>query len=186
MFYSRLSEQFSTSPTCSVLRCSGQCLDASHGRGLDECWSAFIDTIQQVGKEVFGDVKSKKKCIPGWNMYITDVYAISRRSRAHFKFTLRQCRAEESKIRAEVLSSKLQGGNLVSFWKDVRSLTPSSKMLPQRVDEAVGEQNIVAMWQRKFSTVLNEVDDSGSKRDFLFRLSNVPASPVKHVTVHEL
>ena len=89
-------------------------------------------------------------------------------------------------MRAEALSNKLQNGEVVPYWRDIQSIGKGKCVLPERVDEAVGEQEIATLWKAKFSQVLNSVDDSRSKNEFLNKIVNVPDTPVENVTVSEV
>ena len=45
-----------------------------------------------------------------------------RRSRAEFKYALRQCKLHEEDMRAMALSNKLQNSEVIPFWRDIQSL----------------------------------------------------------------
>ena len=108
----------------------------------------------------------------GWNDFIKDFYAESREafkawkdsgcprfgpvacymrsSRANFKYVLRQSKLYEEDIRAMALSNKLQGGEIVPYWREIQSLSGSKRTcLPGRVDDAVGGETISSLWERK-------------------------------------
>ena len=180
-----------------------------HRMHLKCLWNHFIETAQEVGKEVFGTVRHKSKCIPGWNDFIKDFYAESREafkvwkdngcprygpiachmrsSRANFKYMLRQCRKYEEDIRALVLSNKLQDGEMLPFWREIQSLaSDNSSTVPGRVDGAVGGEAIASLWREKFNSVLNSVDDSRDRNEFLMKITTLPNMPIANVTVLEL
>ena len=99
---------------------------------------------------------------------------------------LRQCKAEEDDMRAESLSCKLQNGNPVAFWQEVRSMTPRARVLPEVVDDAVGKDAITALWRDKFGTILNSVDNPESRNKVLERLTHWShGQTVNRVTVRE-
>ena len=154
-------------PICS---CLGGCQNEEHRLYLQRLWDHFVHTALEVGREVFGTVGHKDKCIPGWNYFIKDCYVESReafkawkengcprfghiachmrRSRANFKYALRQCRLHEEEIRALVLSNKLQDGEMLPFWRDIQSLGGNNtSTLPGRVDGAVGGEAIASLWR---------------------------------------
>ena len=108
-----------------------------------------------------------------------------RRARADFKYTLRWCKAEEH-MRAEALSEKLRGRQVRSFWREVRALTPQTNSLPEQVDEAVGENEIAGKWQRKFGSVLSEIEDSCEEVKLLEELTRTPNSGITQVSVNKL
>ena len=207
-FYSMLWHRFDFNPRHPVCYCNGGCDDVSHLMYLENLWNNFIFIVQEVGEEVFGKIKAKKRNVPGWNNYIRDFYAISRenfklwrntgsprfgpiacamrKSLADFKYALRQCRLLENEMRAEALSNKLQNGETVPFWRDMQSISKSNCILPERVEEAIGEQEIASLWRVKFSQVLNSVNDSRSKKEFLDKIVTVTDTPIQEVTVTEM
>ena len=133
-----------------------------------ECrWNDFIAVVQETGRDVFGVLSHKKRCVPGWNDYVRDFYYTSReafklwksngcprfgpvachmrRSRADFKYALRQCRKYEQDIRPITLSRKLQNNEVVPFWKDIQTVRGAVHVaLPGRIDSAVGETAIAS------------------------------------------
>ena len=89
-------------------------------------------------------------------------------------------------MRAEALSRKLQSGEVVPFWRDIQSIGKGHCILPERVDEAVGEKEIATLWKDKFSQVLNSVDDSKSKKAFLSKILSTTETPIEEVTTTEV
>ena len=207
-FYSLLWQRLNFNPRHSVCNCPGNCNDVSHLLYLESLWNTFISIVKEVGEEVFGKVSGKKHCVPGWKDYVREFYLISRetfklwkssgsprfgqlacamrKSRADFKYALRQCRLRENEMRAEALSRKLQSGEVVPFWRDIQSIGKGHCILPERVDEAVGEKEIATLWKDKFSQVLNSVDDSKSKREFLSKILSTTETPIEEVTTTEV
>ena len=74
IFYALLWQRLNYDSQHSVCTCRGGCQNDAHHRYLESLWSRFIQTAQSVGREVFGTVKHKDKCIPGWNDFIKDCY----------------------------------------------------------------------------------------------------------------
>ena len=146
--------------------------------------------------------------MPGWNAHVKQLYAESRdaflfwrssgsprvgpvaqymrRSRANFKFALRQCRANENAHRAEALSMKLQRGNIRSFWRDLHSANRSKELLAQRIDNATSEPQIAQLWKDKYCAVYNSIDDEQDRQMVQNRLSQPCVEHIEPVTVHEM
>ena len=208
-FYSILWQRLKFDPRCPGCACQGGCEDLEHRQYLDSLWNHFIDTAQQVGREVFGVTSYKKRCVPGWNDFVKDFYLASReafkawkdsgsprfgpiachmrRARAEFKYALRQCKRHENELRAMALSEKLQNGDVTPFWREIQTLGGSSRSaLPGKVDDAVGCEEIVNLWKNKFSHVLNSVDDRKSKIEFLDKIALLSHTNVPSVTLNEL
>ena len=208
LFYISLSAKL-TSCRSLAFNCNGACCNPEHLQDLDELWRYFIDSVKEVGQQIFGNTKVRKNGIPGWNLHVRDLYAASRdcfrawrecgsprhgpvasemrRARAVFKHALRKCKAEEAKMRAESLALKLQNRDINSFWREVKSLSSRNTALPQRVDNAVGEQEIADLWKAKFSYVLNSIDDSSAELKLKSDLDNqAPSNDIKAFNVREL
>ena len=207
-FYSVLWQRFHIDFRHPAFNCGHLCDDASHLIYLDNVWNSFILVVREVGAEVFGKLKSKRRCVPGWNDYIKDMYRTSResfklwkyggsprfgplactmrRSRADFKYALRQCRLHEEEMRAEALSNKLQNGEVVPFWKGIQAIGKGHSILPDRVDGVTGQGAIATLWKDKFSQVLNSVDDNSSKIKFLDKISSLSGAQFESVTVTEV
>ena len=209
VFYSILWQRLDFDPRHLVCACRGGCRDNNHKMYLESFWDHFVQTAQQVGSEVFGYVKLRRPCVPGWNDFVRDLYSTSReafkawkdsgsprlgpvaclmrRSRADFKYALRQCRLQENELRAMALSEKLQNNEVVPFWREIQSLGGGGRAtLPGRIDDAVGNEAIAEMWKNKFSHVLNSVNDNASRVEFLTKLAVLHNTPVPSVTFAEI
>ena len=86
-----------------------------------------------------------------------------RNSRLCFKYAFRQCHANEEMMRADALAHALYSRDSTSFWKDVRKMASAKIPLATKVGDAVGNDDITAMWQAHFSELLNSVHDISSK-----------------------
>ena len=163
-------------PVCSGLNCNY----GDHCKAIDSFYESLRGLILKVAEAVYGFKKKNKHVVPGWNMYVSELHDTARRdflywrsigspregpiavimraSRARFKLALRECKREEERMRAEALAAKMVGGDGAGFWKDVKSLCPQRPSLAGRVDDAVGDQQIVNLWKERFHCLLNSVD----------------------------
>ncbi len=161
------------------------CLDSEHHKEVNALHEALIDCMVHAGQMVFGVRRRKWKQIPGWNEFVQDAHCTAREAflawrvggsprwgplaemmrstRARFKLCLRWCKAHEQQLRAQALAAKLASGNSSDFWRSLRTMNPNSHALPLRVDQAVGERDIAAMWGDHYSTILNCVRDAESE-----------------------
>ena len=209
IFYNILLQKLEFDPRHQVFACQGKCDNIFHHAYLESFWNNFVETVQQVGKQVFGIVSPKKRCIPGWNDFVRDFYIASkeafrawkengcprfghvaclmRRSRADFKYILRQCRLYEDDLRAMALSNKLQNNEVVPFWREIQSIKGGATLnLPGRVDSAVGSEAIADLWKHKFGNVLNSVNDQESRDQFFIKLLEGSTATVPCVTLTEI
>ena len=53
-------------------------------------------------------------------------------------------------MKREALASKLNSGNMKSFWADVQSIKGAGNTLPVRIGDSVGEKDIAELWRMKF------------------------------------
>ena len=209
IFYNVLWHRLEFDPKHPGLSCRSGCDNIHHLLYLDSLWAKFVQTAQEVGREVFGVVKTRNRCIPGWNDFVRDYYTTSReafktwkengsprfgpmaclmrRSRAEFKYVLRQCRLQEDELRAMALSNKLQDNDFIPFWRDVQSLRGSDRLnLPKRIDDAIGSEAIADLWKNKFSNVLSCLDDQASMNEYFAKIVGRIIAPVLGVTMSEI
>ena len=86
-----------------------------------------------------------------------------RATRLRFKYALRQCQFDEEQNRADALARSLHCKDTTDFWKGVRGIKDSRVPLATKVGDAVGDASITKLWQDHFSTLLNSVQNEGSK-----------------------
>ena len=84
-----------------------------------------------------------------------------RRRRAIFKASLRRVKRHELTMRAEAITSKMRSGNMLSFWKGIKSIVGRKRSLPQNIYRTKGDHNITELWRVKYSAILNSVYDHG-------------------------
>ena len=191
--------------TCSAPFCERN----DHRINLETNWASFSQLVCDVGKQVFGLTNKKPNAVPGWNIYIKEYYERSRSaflnwrnagsprsgsladamrfSRARFKYELRQCRSNEEQLRSDSLAHKMQQGNPLSFWRDVRKLFGDNKRkLPQTVDGITGDDCVAQLWKHKYSGILNSVEDSYDRKVLSVTIESLPKGPIKFVSATEL
>ena len=85
-------------------------------------------------------------------------------TRLRFKYALRQCRCDEEQNRADALARSLHCKDTTDFWEGVRGIINDSRVpLATKDGDAVGDASITKLWQDHFSTLLNSVQNEGSK-----------------------
>ena len=70
-------------------------------------------------------------------------------ARWRFKLALKQCKANEDKLRAEAIASQLKDKKVVSFWRDVQMIKCTRNKLPNRIDEALNEKDVADLWKKQ-------------------------------------
>ena len=208
LFFDNLKQDFDFNFLSEFCFCTESCNNVLHWAGIEEKWRSFIKSVSRIGYEVFGTRFEKKvKVIPGWNALVKEQYQRSRSeflhwkrigsprhgedaqrmrsARAAFKYALRQCRRDEDVKRAEAMSRKLASGDSRSFWRCATGSGGASAR-PDRIDGAVGDADIADLWARKYSSVLNSVQDEHLRQQFYRSFDHYRDTDVVHVTVQEV
>ena len=87
-------------------------------------------------------------------------YALNmRRSRATFKTALKSCQKQEEQMKLESMIHNLRNLKIESFW-----IGHVKESLPDKIDESIGKEKILKLWEEKFSRTINSVNDSQSRR----------------------
>ena len=108
-----------------------------------------------------------------------------RTSRAAFKYAMRRCRQNEDTLRADAMSRSLASGDVRSFWRGVAK-GDGAGARPDRVDGAVGDEDIAELWANKFGQVLNSVRDEEIRKEFYKSYDSVQLDELESVTVAEM
>ena len=74
------------------------------------------------------------------------VYDTMRHSRSLFKYALRYCKRQEKQIKAELLASNLAEKDSKSFGNTVKALHSHPSVVPNKVNNANGTEEILNMW----------------------------------------
>ena len=169
---------------CNDVRCN----DEQHRHHIDMYYDSICKVLTNVGKLTIPTNKfkcSQDYIVPGFNEHLKELHCDARaqyliwrndgkprtgeshgnmrNSRLRFKYAFRQCRANEEMMRADALAHALYSRDSTSFWKDVRKMASAKIPLATKVGDAVGTDDITAMWQAHFSELLNSVHDISSK-----------------------
>ena len=207
LFYLKLSNVFDFNDINDFCFCSKSCHDINHCVQINSRWLNFIRAVKSTGLEIFGTEKREEKLIPGWNTYVKDLHRAARdqfkhwkrcgsprqgeeaeamrRSRAAFKHAIRRCRQQEEAMRAEALSLKLASGDSRAFWRSVGG-GGGGAARPERVDGAVGQQDVANLWANKFGNVMNCVEDEHLQKQFFKSFNARTDSEVRTVPVEEV
>ncbi len=78
-------------------------------------------------------------------------------TRAWFKYAQRSVEKNQDTLRAEYLASKLDKGDVKTFWGEVKLINTWSIPLSNKVGEPSGGKNIAGIWKGNYSNVLNYV-----------------------------
>ena len=134
--------------------------------------------------------------IPGWNEMCAEIHTQARNSflqwrsagspksgpiydnmrisKAHFKLTLRNCKAEKERAVAGSLASNLLCKDSRIFWKEIEQIAGNKKSCPaQTIDGATGSQEICNMWKNHFTSLLSSYRDFSKKESVEKRIAAI-------------
>ena len=102
-----------------------------------------------------------------------DVFQSMKRSRAWFKFKLRQCKGDEARVRADILANDLVKRNSTLFWNNVSKPNRRSIIHADTVGGATGRESIASMWKNHYSNLFHCVDNVSDKESVLDSINRV-------------
>ena len=73
-----------------------------------------------------------------------------------------------------------------SFWEELKKLNGPKTKLPAKIDDATTPSSICEVWRKKFSEVLNSIDDRESVEELRNRLDVMEETPVHWTTSAEI
>ena len=85
------------------------------------------------------------------------VAEIRRSTRAQYHRDIRRLKADEERIRNQFLAEHIRSKNQKEFWRDVKKVKGHRKSIPNKIDDAKGDQNIADLFANKFYKLYNSV-----------------------------
>ena len=206
-FYEELMKDFDFDELSDFSFCQNRCNCIRHWSAIESRWSEFVKSVNRVGYAVFGNKKAKQPVVPGWKTHLKDAYsesksafkewrrcgspregpeAIRMRSfRARFKHAMRRCRQDEETHRANAMSRSLASGDVRAFWRGVAK-GDGAETRPDRIDGAVGDEDVADLWANKYGQVLNSLKDEELKKEFYQEYDSASWDAFEPVTVVEM
>ena len=80
------------------------------------------------------------------------MFEIMKRTRAHFKLTLRHCKSMEKRKTADILAKKLLCKDSKAFWSEIKKINCNNTSIAATIDNVTGQDNIVNLWQVSLQT----------------------------------
>ena len=163
-----------------TLRCKDfKCENPEHRVEIDRYYGDVIKCLSKASEFLLRGKKSSSYTKPGWNDYIKELHVSAReiflqwrgegsprqgpmfelmkRSRASFKYAVRQLKRDEERIRADNMARKMADKNYTDFWKEIKIANNSRVPLPSSIEGVSGRQNITLLWEDHFENLLNSV-----------------------------
>lgn len=160
--------------------------DLTKSECVDHLYNSIVQTLSHAASKTI-PIKSKRKGfkpIPGWNEVVKEshelardalslwrcndkprqgpIYEMMRKTRARFKYSLRQCKKEERVHRANSMAKNLVSNDSKKFWSNAKS-GGSESTLPTMVGDAIGHNDIAEMWKIYFQGIFNGVHNDVHK-----------------------
>lgn len=186
------------------------CDNIVHHKAIEVMYDAIIDALLQSGEDTMHECKTYENQIFGWNSVCKEVHATARdafltwvsndkpkhgplfdcmkRSRASFKYVLRQCKTNDSKAKADNLARKFLSKDCKSFWTELKRLNGSDKsVLASTVNGVSGHGNIANMWHDYYKKLLNSTSGTDNKKFVMdqFKICNTVDFEITPVDVKE-
>jgi hypothetical protein len=172
------------------------CKNAYHLCVIDRLYADIVSALQEASTDLSKSSKATPRQLPGWNDYCHELHAeareafltwranssprfgphyeVMRRTRAQFKYALRQCKSNHDKAIADSLANRLLHKDSKTFWKEVKSLNNSNgDIVSNVVAGAVGQEGVCDMWQQHFKSILNSSSDTTVKQSVLKEINQI-------------
>ena len=137
-----------------------------------------------------GSVNGSKKCIPGWNQYVSnekqeslywhrcwreagcprngDLAEMMRITRARYHKAVKYVKKNRDKIRMEKMAASIAENRHRDFWNEVRKIKGRDNYLPACVDGVNTDNEICDVFSRKYESVYNCVSfDTGDMQNIV-------------------
>jgi len=161
-----------------ILCNDSNCKDMNHKNAIDNLYTNINACLIDASSDHIKHNKKHFQQIAGWNDICKEshmqareaflywrsfnkpkqgpIFDIMKRSRAHFKQTLRQCKAQEKRNIADSLAKKLLTRDSRDFWKEIKKINAANCMpLASTINGISGHSNIADLWQNYFKGLLN-------------------------------
>ena len=147
----------------------------------------MIECLNEAGNSLFtAHDKPTFKVRPGWSEYVADLHDSARqclslwreagkprqgyvfdlmtRSRARFKYALRNIKRRESQLRSDKLAELFAEKSPDKFWKEIRKINCAKSSLLSSINGISGNDDIVNMWKQHYDDLFNCIRGSSSKK----------------------
>ena len=176
----------SDSCTCTNSNCSNR----QHISDIDNLFDDICNALRVSSLETITICK-KTFCqdyiVPGWNDCVKEAHTearyyyilwrdvgkpkhgpvceLMRKTRLHFKYTLKQCQQREDMARADAMVKSMQAKDADSFWKNVSKTYKKGISNATNVNGANDPMAISAMWKTHFESLLNNVTTNANMQN---------------------
>ena len=132
---------------------------------------------------------NKKKCIPGWNKFVSSkmddalwhhhkwkaegrpscgpVYEARKNSRKVYHSAVKMVQKSEYMLRSQCMAEAIANGKHRSLWSEAKRFKGRSKKVPNIIDGVSGSENICNLFANKFENVYNCVGITNDQVDVI-------------------
>ena len=175
------------------------CNNTEHKMSIDNMYQGIIKSLCDSSSHLLPNSnrsKAKYQPIPGWNEYVKAAHSeardaflvwqsnskprsgpicdIMKTTRARFKHSLRNCKANEDRARSDALANNLLKQDNMLFWKDVNKMNHvCTNVVASTIDGVTGENNIAKVWHDHYCKLLNSNNDTSNKEFVAAVIGNI-------------
>lgn len=185
---------------CNSTKCKEQ---------IDELHDNIISCLNTASEYTFNknSVEPKKSnAVPGWNIYVKESHALAReafitwkeagkprtgmlaetmrRTRLHFKYSLRFCRRKKNLHTSNAIAEKLLSKNSGDFWKEIKRVKKQKPISATTINGETDEQNITDIWRNHYSAIFSSVPSATNNLPYLEDIKIEDYEPFAFNDVH--
>ena len=170
-----------TDPNCKLV---------SHRKDIDFYYDKIISTLSRCSSSLGTKGKNLKHDhnVPGWSDNIESyhnaardaylmwmhigkprqgiIYNLMKSSRTKFKYALRKCQNNKNTILADKFATQLNNKSDKESWKEIKTKTNSRVKLPNKIDKASGDKQILQLWKAHYMNIFNCVNKSNCSNTY--------------------
>ena len=162
----------------SALACRDfNCHNPDHRDNLKDYYESVTRAIINASVPLRVAQRGKSKCMPGWNEYVRDNHSASlaatqiwrregmpkygaifehkRNCQKKYKYSIRNAKRNENKIKQNRLAKKLYKGKGRDFWKDIRKIKGNNRVTSTSINGVTGETEICNVWKLHYQKLFN-------------------------------
>lgn len=171
----------------SLFLCNNsKCCDHLHIEAIDRLYSEITGALLGASETLCRKNNGNYKQVLGWNDICKEghsqarsaflvwvqaskprcgvVYDSMRKSRAHFKLLLRQCRSDYNRLHSDSLAEKLLSKDSKAFWKEIKLLNGCNNSIQSTTINGISDpQGITKSWREYYKELLNSNNDIVNK-----------------------
>ena len=187
-----------------IFECTEVCNRPDHIDRIKIICDELIGIMQQSSQCLLISKSKRFQAVPDWNSFVRDArknartwfkiwvregyeYDCMRQTRNIFREKLKECRNSETRNRNDKLYESFKDKDKKQFWRDIRRIKGSKKVLPSVIDNKNTDADITNLFQGKFSKLLDNNRCQNHNQNFHENLDNITTNRSVHcITFQEV